>query len=87
MAHIVIRITSQITGRGGFRLTGEALVAPGDDASVPMPFTTPDIPWTETSAQVNQTIQDAAIAMVASFGYQVAPFDNKIVIGGAVGVM
>lgn len=87
MAHISIYVSSQVTGRGGVRVGGTALVSPGDDSSVPWPWQTIDIPWTATAAQVNQAILDAALAAVSAGGYTTLPGDNRIVIGGAVGVM
>lgn len=83
-ADISAFVVSQVPGTAsGYRLTGEALVSPTISDSVPIPFTTDEIAWTATAAQVNQAILDAAIAAVAVQGYVVGVGDNQIVISGA----
>lgn len=88
MADIVIYVSSRTNGKAdGFRLSGDATVSPGSPESAAIAWETADIAWKATAGEVNQAIQDAAVAAAVAVGHVIVASDNKFVIGGAAGVM
>jgi len=84
MANIAIYVGgSRLGTASGFRLSGGALVSP---VSEDISWETADIAFTATTTQVNQAIQDAAIAVAEAAGYTIGALDTKIIIG-AIGAL
>lgn len=87
-ADVVIYVSSDLAGAvSGFRLSGNARVGPGVPDAPSISWVSADILFTATEGEINQAVATAAINACVTQGYAIGALDNKIIIGGSVGVM
>ena len=85
MAHIAV-IPTLIGVATGPMLHIQGVARVSDDSELELDWET-TVSWTSlTAAGVNDAIKDAALAAAAAQGHTVGLLDNKVLIGGAVGL-